>query len=471
MINSTARFNTDLAECHWAAISFVPDDLAWFDWIIRQLEGYPVPSGLAGAATRHGFSRPEKLTLFPDRWNPLNFEAYPEALETSRFLVVIVSENSAHATWVEDQIADFKRAGGEERIIALVVDGKPDAPGPPNGAAWLPKWLAWRLGPKGFADADAQEPVVIDVRAGGPGLEPAREALLAALLNTTCQELERMGGLTPPLDLTRSSGPLLEDLPKIEIQPIAPAKTDRVRVPKIKPAILSAAASVAVVIFGAGWFAGRITSPAPAPVVVARPAAGERKVPTPPPIEVAPPVVAEAIAPPPAAAPPNEPPAPSPVPAEPAPSAPAVAAVSTGPTSAELGAQAQAEREKAPLEQAHQQENALRAEWLGQVAAGDTALQKGKTLQAVDFYNAALATAERYTARRVDDVAALAEIALLCRKVGALQLQVASVAEARASYERGRRLLLVLKARGPLAAASAQCLQDLETGLTTLPRN
>ena len=103
MINVSSRLAADVHEHQWATISFVPDDLAWFDWVIRQLEGYPVPSALAGAATRHGFPLPARLTLFPDRWNPLNFEGYPEALETSRFLIVIVSPNSANATWISVQ--------------------------------------------------------------------------------------------------------------------------------------------------------------------------------------------------------------------------------------------------------------------------------------------------------------------------------------------------------------------------------
>src|SRR6185369_15789552 len=120
MINLSSCPTADVAEQQWATLGFVPEDLTWFDWIIRQIEGYPVPAELAGAPTRFGFDLPAKLTLFPDRWNPLNFESYDAALQTSRFLVVVVSPNSAESSWVEDQMQAFRGCGGEERIVALV---------------------------------------------------------------------------------------------------------------------------------------------------------------------------------------------------------------------------------------------------------------------------------------------------------------------------------------------------------------
>lgn len=108
---------------------------------------------------------------------------------------------------------------------------------------------------------------------------------------------------------------------------------------------------------------------------------------------------------------------------------------------------------------------------MSQVAAGDQAVQKGRTAQAVDFYRAALDSAERYILRHGNDTAALVEMAILCRRLGGMQLQVASVTEARATYDRGRRLLLTVQARnGELNAAQAQTLAEIELGLRTLPR-
>jgi hypothetical protein len=140
------------------------------------------------------------------------------------------------------------------------------------------------------------------------------------------------------------------------------------------------------------------------------------------------------------------------------------------PPPAQIGATEQAERERIEREQRRRDDEALRAQWLSQVAAGDMALRKGKMVQATDFYNAAISTAERYAARRRDDVSSLTEMASLCRKLGAMQVQTASIGEARATYERGRKFLALVKSNGQLSASHAQMLQELETGLQTLPR-
>jgi len=131
----------------------------------------------------------------------------------------------------------------------------------------------------------------------------------------------------------------------------------------------------------------------------------------------------------------------------------------------------QTEREQIEHEQRRRDDEALRAQWLSQVAAADMALRKGKMMQATDFYNAAMATAERYAARRSDDVSSLTEMARLCHKLGAMQLQTVSVGEARATFERGRRFLALLKSSGQLTPAHAQILRELETSLQTLPRD
>jgi hypothetical protein len=562
----------DVAEQQWATLSFVPEDLVWFDWIIRETEGYPVPGGLAGASTRFGFDLPSKLTLFPDRWNPLNFEGYPTALESSRFLIVVVSPNSAKSPWVEDQMQAFRNSGGEERIIALVVDGRPDGVGTNVPGDWLPDWLATRMGESGFSPAGSTEPIVIDARGGAEKLAKARESLLASLLTTTCQELERMGGLTPPLDLSQSTAAPVAPEPAVEVQPVTSVRN----APRFSWKSRSIAASAALFFFGSGWMVGHLmtSAPAPDPVVVSHKhrstASGAAEVsgtapepvattapqnakasttdePTPAPNAApadraeetadSPPLVSEA----PsgesksaelgnsAVAPsqnsgvstsqnPDPSPVsnaritsivetvalPKPVPAAPiaAPTSEPAAASAIVPTSkpavsatpklesyarltpvaetqlsipqtpppAQIGATEQAERERIEREQRRRDDEALRAQWLSQVAAGDMALRKGKMVQATDFYNAAISTAERYAARRRDDVSSLTEMASLCRKLGAMQVQTASIGEARATYERGRKFLALVKSNGQLSASHAQMLQELETGLQTLPR-
>ena len=378
-----------------------------------------------------------------------------------------------------------------------------------------------------------------------------------------------MGGLAPPLDLLPPAPQVVVPAPEPEAAQPPPSIPDP---PRNSRKIVLIAVAAAPLLFGSGWFLGRVTVPAPAPAPVevshkrrpnvavpaatatAAPAPGPNSttianaaefVALPSPVTESPVVArmpapasaaasAPAVAPtlvsePPAATPDGAPPpkpeasnspnpepslnrsatpiasvgektaVPLPVPSRPVPvPTPAQPAPAIGPTLdpvawaspnpmpssspapsparptifREQNAPAE-QTERGPIdgEQRRRDDEALRAQWLGQVAAADMALRKGKRMQATDFYSAAITTAERYAARRSDDVNSLTEMAKLCRKLGALQLQTASVGEARATFERGRKFLELLKSSAQLTPAHAQILQELETGLQTLPRD
>lgn len=57
-----------------------------------------------------------------------------KALKESRFLIVLCSPNSARSRWVEKEIVDFKALapGNEKRILALILDGEPNATSNPE---------------------------------------------------------------------------------------------------------------------------------------------------------------------------------------------------------------------------------------------------------------------------------------------------------------------------------------------------
>ena len=57
------------------------------------------------------------------------------------------------------------------------------------------------------------------------------------------------------------------------------------------------------------------------------------------------------------------------------------------------------------------------------------------------------------------------------RKLGTLQLQMASTSEARASFVQGRKLLLQLKSHGQWNAERARVLAEIESSLRRLPRD
>jgi hypothetical protein len=50
-----------------------------------------------------------------------------QALEESPYLSVIRSPDSAQPRWVNEEIKTFKKLGREDRILALIVHGKPNA--------------------------------------------------------------------------------------------------------------------------------------------------------------------------------------------------------------------------------------------------------------------------------------------------------------------------------------------------------
>ena len=54
-------------------------------------------------------------------------EQIKAALAQSADLIVICSPNSANSHWVNEEILAFKRMGREDRVLALIVDGEPDA--------------------------------------------------------------------------------------------------------------------------------------------------------------------------------------------------------------------------------------------------------------------------------------------------------------------------------------------------------
>jgi hypothetical protein len=124
---------------YWAFISYSHRDKKWGDWLHRALETYRVPKRLRGEPTRDGV-RPKKLfPIFRDREElPVSADLgtqINEALTQARYLIVVCSPNSARSRWVNEEIKYFKQLGRENRILALIVAGEPNAsenkPGPP----------------------------------------------------------------------------------------------------------------------------------------------------------------------------------------------------------------------------------------------------------------------------------------------------------------------------------------------------
>ncbi len=194
----SAPISIETPSTPWAVISYVDADLAWSEWLYFTLNAFPTPKPLAAHATRHGFAVPETITLFPDPADQGNASDRTTAIASARYLILICSRHSTHCESMDRDIRDFKKAGGEERILALVVDGNPgDAESRPPAVnpEWMAPWLRWRLDSSGvFQAADRSEPQVIDARNGRAGLDDLMGALLSALLDVPRADFDRVNG-------------------------------------------------------------------------------------------------------------------------------------------------------------------------------------------------------------------------------------------------------------------------------------
>jgi WD40 repeat protein len=107
------------------------------------------------------------------------------ALRLSEFLIVVCSPRSAASAWVEKEIVDFVRLGRRENILAVVVDGTPNAvaKGRPAAAEALPKALRFEIAEDGAITDVPAEPLWIDWRGEARRGRAGFLRIVAALLS------------------------------------------------------------------------------------------------------------------------------------------------------------------------------------------------------------------------------------------------------------------------------------------------
>jgi hypothetical protein len=519
----------ELGGASWAAVAFTADDGAWCDWIYRNLNGYPLPPSLVDRVTPHGFPRPDCLSVFPDRRDPAYEEHYGQALKEGVYLIVVCSAASVHDAGIEGKIRDFKNAGGEERIIALVVDGPPEAKlGERLRAAqcdWLPSWLQWRLEADGFRTADRSEPRVVDARRGYRSLKQVRDSLLTALVDMDGAEFERLGGCNRPVEgVELSEPPSVAPAPEMTTSVAFPTPIPSSRRGGSKYTIWTAVGLIVVaVVFGAHSFR-EITADDPVstlevgsvPTAHAARAKGMEEISA---EETAAPNVAATTAPtasagteagpgaatvsePAAETPAREVAAVTPLNAPVAVQGPAPAATVGGevvapaksnvsqvvpgtgfatsrivPTASYAMTSAVATA-VAPVSMmvsvnspsSTESDAVLQDEVRTLERRGDETMAQKRTEDALDLYGAALASAEEFAARKNSGAVARDHVVALEKKLAMLELQNASTAEARATYIQARKGLLLLKSQGQWSHDRAKTLDEIEKRLLSLPR-
>ena len=114
---------------YYAFISYKREDEEWAKWLQHKLEHYKLPSNLNGRTDLPKEIRP----IFKDtsELNPGNLpQQIHDALEQSKFLIVICSPRSAQSEWVNKEVETFIEMGKTDKIIPFIIDGKAFAKNP-----------------------------------------------------------------------------------------------------------------------------------------------------------------------------------------------------------------------------------------------------------------------------------------------------------------------------------------------------
>ncbi|MGH7560236.1 MAG: toll/interleukin-1 receptor domain-containing protein [Gemmatimonadales bacterium] len=188
--------STDLR--YWAFVSYSHTDERWSRWLHRKLETYRVPRRLVGRQTERGPAVPRRvIPIFRDREELPSSADLGENIETalrqSRYLIVLCSPRSAVSRWVNQEIKTFKALGGEDRVLALILEGEPNAADHPSAGLLeaFPEALRYRVRRDGSVSAERVEPIAADVRPGRDGRRNALLKILAGVLGVGYDELKR----------------------------------------------------------------------------------------------------------------------------------------------------------------------------------------------------------------------------------------------------------------------------------------
>ncbi len=182
---------------YWAFLSYSHQDTRVCERVHRELETYQVPKRLVGRDTREGKTPGRLFPVFRDRDElPGSSELgqnLTQALAQSRYLIVICSPAAARSRWVNEEIRQFKAMGGENRVLALIIDGEPNADDKPDSGLLecFPQALKYRVDANGQLSAERVEPIAADIRKGRESRSTAMLRLIAGLLAVPFDELRQ----------------------------------------------------------------------------------------------------------------------------------------------------------------------------------------------------------------------------------------------------------------------------------------
>ncbi len=104
----------------------------WATWLHQAIETYEVPLDLVGKTNNQGVEIPARIyPIFRDEEElPTDANlgsAIINALDKTQLLILLCSPRSVQSTYVADEIDYFKKMGHSDKIIAVMIDGEPNA--------------------------------------------------------------------------------------------------------------------------------------------------------------------------------------------------------------------------------------------------------------------------------------------------------------------------------------------------------
>ncbi len=173
---------------YWAFLSYSSKDSAIATRLHKRLETYSIPKDLVGRPGRDDLVPKRLFPIFRDRDElPLSSDlgtTIQDALKASRYLIVLCSPDSAKSHWVNEEVRYFKSLGHSDRILAVILDGEPNASDLAENAAdeCFPPALRVSVDAFGALTEERTEPIGGDLRKGGDGWTPT---LLKAVAGIT----------------------------------------------------------------------------------------------------------------------------------------------------------------------------------------------------------------------------------------------------------------------------------------------
>lgn len=112
---------------YFAFISYKREDEKWAKWLQDKLMHYKLPTNIRK-------QRPElPAVIHPvfrdstDLSGGVLADVINEALDSSRYLIVICSPRAAQSPWVCKEVVHFIDTGRERNIIPFIIDGEPNS--------------------------------------------------------------------------------------------------------------------------------------------------------------------------------------------------------------------------------------------------------------------------------------------------------------------------------------------------------